>query len=57
MKAGQRSLVVVDGLEGKQYDGIVAAPEMGGVIFDSPDQLHYMAQKGDAFYRVEERIA
>ena len=49
---GRKSIVVVDGHEGNHYHGI-----MGGISFDSPDQLHYMARKGNAFYLVEERFA
>lgn len=57
IKVDQRSMLVVDGLELSQYDAIVAPPEKGGAIFDSPDQLHYIARKGSAFYLVEERLA
>ena len=46
------SLVVVDGREGNRYDNI-----QGSIIFDSPDQLHYIARKGNAFYLIEERLA
>ena len=49
--------VAVDGEEGSQFDDVVAAREGRGVIFDSPDQLHYMARRGNAFYLVEERFA
>ena len=52
----RRSTVVIDGQEGSHYRSIVAPPGGGGVIFDSPNELHYMARKGNAFYRVEERI-
>ena len=48
--------VAVDGREGSQYDDIVVAREVGGVIFDSPNQLHYVARKGNAFYLVEEQL-
>ena len=69
----RRSLVVVDGQAGSQYDHIIARPagggifkqegsipdaivphsEKGGVIFDSPHQLHYIARKGNEYYLVE----
>ena len=57
IKVGESRMVVVDGQEGSQYDGIVTPPEGGGVILDSPDQLHYMTQRGNALYLVEERLA
>jgi len=47
---GNKQFVVVDGEEGKQYDGILP------VLFDSPDILHYLAQKGNSIYLAEERI-
>ena len=46
----------MDRPEGSQYDRILAPPEGGGVIFDSPNQLHYIARKDKAFYLVEERL-
>ena len=48
--------VVVDGKEGKPYDGIIT---MGGgrIVFDSPDRLHYLAGEGEGVYLVEEKIA
>ena len=49
-------MVVIDGQEGSQYYGIVAPPVGGGVIFDSPNQMHYLARKGNAFCLVEESI-
>jgi len=56
IKLGQRSLVVIDGQEGSRYDSIVAPRESGGIIFDLPNQLYYIARKGHAFYLVEERL-
>jgi hypothetical protein len=53
---GNKQFVVVDGKEGKQYVGIVT---LGGgrIIFDSPDRLHYLAEKdGGGIYLVEEHI-
>ena len=49
--------MVVDGQEGCHYDAILVPPRKESVIFDSPDQFHYMAQRGNAFYLVDERIA
>ncbi len=49
---GDEGFVVVDGKEGKKYDGIVTL-----IIFDSSDSLHYLALKGsNSIYLVEERI-
>jgi len=52
---GDKRFVVVDGKEGKPYDGIAT---MGGgrIIFDSADSFHYLAAKGADIYLVEERI-
>jgi len=50
---GPKCFVVVNGKEGKQYDNII---RQGGIIFDSPDSLHYLALKGSDIYLVEERI-
>jgi hypothetical protein len=48
--------VVVDGQEGKHFDDILVADEVGGVIFESAEQVYYVARKGNAFYLVEERV-
>jgi len=53
----RRSLVIVDGEEGRPYDTLLVPAGGGGIVFDSPDQLRYMAQKGNGFYLVEERLA
>ena len=55
-KVGESHMVVIDRQEGSRYDGIVAPPEGGGIISDSPNQLHYIARKGNAFYLVEEHF-
>ena len=47
---GKRVFVVVDGVEGWIYDSI------SNLVFDSPNQLRYNAQKGDSLYLVEETI-
>jgi hypothetical protein len=47
--------VVVDGKEGKQYDAIVTSGG-GRIIFDSPDDFHYLVFKGNNIYLVEENI-
>ncbi len=54
-QVGNKWLVVVDGVEGKQYDGIVS---LGGgrIIFDSPDSLHYLALRDNSVYLVEDKI-
>ena len=53
---GEPVFVVLDGREGRCYDAIVVPPRSPGIIFDSPNQLHYMARKGSAFYLIEERL-
>ena len=54
-QVGNKWFVVVDGDEGKQYDSVVTIGG-GGIVFDSPDRLHYLAMKGNSIYLVEERI-
>ncbi len=54
-QVGKKWLVVVDGKEGKQYDGIVTIGG-GKIVFDTPTNLHYLALKGDSIYLVEEMI-
>lgn len=50
-----KEAVVVDGKEGNQYDSLLA--EFGGrIVFDSPDRLHYLAQKGNEIYLIEETL-
>jgi hypothetical protein len=53
--AGTKQFVVVDGKEGKQYNGII---NFGGgrIVFDSADSLHYLALKGTGIYLVQESI-
>ena len=46
-------LAVVDEEEGKQYDGILG---VRGIVFDSPNTLHYLALTGKGFYLVEEEM-
>ncbi|MEW6416877.1 MAG: hypothetical protein AB1480_02010 [Nitrospirota bacterium] len=54
---GDEWFVVVDGKEGKRYDMIVTSGwGRARVIFDSPDNIHYLARKGSSIYLVEERI-
>ena len=48
----RKKFVVVDETEGYRYDSI--ANDVW--IFDSPNHLHYMAKKGNAFYLVEEEF-
>ena len=47
--------MVVDGKDGKKYDGIVTIGG-GRIIFDSPDRLHYISVIGSSIYLVEEEI-
>ena len=60
--------VVIDGQDGENYDAIIPppgegsinfmiAPSGGGSInFDSYDQFHYIARKGNQLLLVEERL-
>ncbi len=52
---GDKEFVVVDGEEGKKYDHIFTLGR-GRIVFDLPDTLHYLAQKGTSIYLVEEEI-
>jgi hypothetical protein len=52
-QVGNKWLMVADGNEGKQYDGIV---EGSNIVFDSPDNLHYLAKEGNKIYLVEMAI-
>jgi len=52
---GNSRFVVVDGQEGKKYDSIITTGG-GRVIFDSPDNLHYLVLRGNSIYLVTERI-
>ncbi len=52
---GDKQFVVVDGEEGKKYDAIGGIGEKN-IVFDSSNSLHYLAQKGNSIYLVEERI-
>jgi hypothetical protein len=50
---GDKALVVVDGVEGKEYEGFLGG---GGLVFDSPTQLHALAVSGGELFRVEIEI-
>lgn len=45
--------VVVDGSEGRPYHSF---PTGASIVFDSADRLHYLAEKEDGIYFVEETI-
>jgi hypothetical protein len=47
--------VVVNGREGKPFDAI-AAKELGPIIFDSPEEIHYLAILDGTLYLVKDRI-
>ena len=47
---GERSFVVVDGIEGWVYDSVTTP------VFESSNHLRYNAEKGDSLYLVEEII-
>ena len=53
-RRGDKWWVVVDGVEGKEYDGFVKGTRL---VFDSPSQLHILAVRGRRqFLRVEVEI-
>jgi hypothetical protein len=47
--------VVINGRDGKQYDGIVTLYG-GKLVIDSADNLSYIAIEGGKVYLVEEKI-
>jgi hypothetical protein len=51
-RRGGKQLVVVDGVEGKEYDGFLGS----GLVFDTRSQFHTLADNGDEFFRVEVEI-
>ena len=56
-KAGDKLTVVVDGKQGKLYDGVVASLLFGGnVSFDPDGTLRYVAIEGEDVLLVEEKI-
>ena len=58
-KSDHKWLVVVDGEEGGKYDGIMKGASIVkgvSIIFDSPDDLHYLAMKCKGIYLVEETM-
>jgi len=54
--AGEKSFVVVDGVEGQHYDSIVVTGNRDGLTFDSPSAFHYVALKDNKVYLVRESI-
>ena len=50
---GNKRLVVVDGEEGKEYDGFLRGSKL---VFDSPNSFHGLAFRGNRFFRVEIEI-
>ena len=48
-KNGDQWSAVVDGKEGPHYDAMLRG---GGIVFDSPDTLHYLAQNGQTIYLI-----
>jgi hypothetical protein len=49
-RANRQRVVVVDGVEGSEYDFLLAGSRL---VFDGPRQLHTLAKRGDEFLRVE----
>lgn len=48
-----KTVVVVDGKEGKAYDGLL---ERSRIVFDFPSNFHYLAVKDGSIYLVEEKL-
>jgi hypothetical protein len=53
---GNKWFVVVNGKEEKQYDGIIGNKGEKTIFFDTAVSLHYLAQKINSIYLVEENI-
>jgi hypothetical protein len=53
VQIGEKFCVVVDGKQGKLYDGIITS-RGGKLIFDSEANLRYLAVEGNKIYKVEE---
>jgi len=49
----EKWVVVVDGVEGKEYDIFLRGTKL---IFDSAHTLHYLAVRGNRIYLVEEQL-
>src|SRR6056297_1965200 len=52
---GDKWFVVVDGEKQKEYDALIAIGG-GDIVFNKPNNLHYLALKGRSIYLVEERF-
>ncbi|MCM8802981.1 MAG: hypothetical protein NC833_03995 [Candidatus Omnitrophica bacterium] len=50
---GGKQFVVLDGLEGKEYDGFLRGSRL---VFDSPNKLHALAARGTEIFLVEVEI-
>ena len=58
-KTNGKWTVVVDGAPGGVYDFVIAFRKKyrgGGIVFDSPDSVHYLVRRGKQVLLVEERI-
>jgi hypothetical protein len=53
-KRGPKLVIVVDGVEGPEYDGFLGAPLL---VNDGPGLFHALVLRGNDFLRVELRIA
>ena len=52
---GDKTSVVMDGQAGQPYDGLIGG-KGDKLLWDSPDQLHYLVGDGGSIYLVEERL-
>ena len=52
-QAGDKWFVVIDGVDGRQFGGLLRG---GKIVFSSPDTLYYLAARGSELYLVQEKI-
>ena len=55
-RTNAKTVIVVDGMEGPQYEDVAEFDRGRWIHFDSPDAFHYFAIKDNGIYLVEERI-
>jgi len=56
-KTRRKMFVVVNGSEGNQYDSIILAGFGGGIVFDSNNNLRYLAVRDDKIYTVKRYLS
>ena len=48
-RSGNKDFIVIDGVEGQQYEAVLSK-----IIFDNPNNIHYIAMSDKKIYLVEE---